>query len=81
MISGIKLNKAEEIKSNKHRSKPEPILYDELKKIGLTPIELVESIKVSHPTLAKYIYSGSANKLMLKESEIMTSVLFRLIKK
>jgi hypothetical protein len=80
MISGINLNKAKETKANKHRAKPKPILYDELKKSVLTPAEVVEAIKTAHPTLAKYIYSGSANKLMLEESEIMTSVLCRLMK-
>jgi hypothetical protein len=58
---------------------PEPTLYDELKRLGLTPREVVQALVQAHPVLEKYIYSGQANRLMLEESEIMTSVLLSLM--
>ena len=34
---------------------------------------------MAHPAIAKYVYGASANKLMLVESDIMTSVLLKLM--
>ena len=45
----------------------------------MTPKDVVDAIKIAHPVIAKYIYSAMANKLMLVESDIMTSVLFKLM--
>lgn len=56
-----------------------PILYSELKKYGVHPREIIEAIKTAHPVVSKYIYSGTANKLMLVESDIMTAVLLKLV--
>jgi hypothetical protein len=39
---------------------------------------IIDAFKKVHPLIAKYVYSQSANKLMLEESEIMTSVLLKL---
>lgn len=72
-------NSWEERRANRKRAIPEPVLYDELKKTNLKPKDVVEAIKEAHPNIAKYIYSALANKLMLVESDIMTSVLLRLM--
>jgi hypothetical protein len=78
LVGAINLNKAETERANKSRAIPEPVLYNELKKQNLAHKEVVEAIKIAHPTIVKYIYSASANKLMLVESDIMTSVLLKL---
>ena len=80
LVGAINNNKAEQERANKNRAVPEPILYCELKKCGLKPKEVVEAIKIVHPVIGKYIYSASANKLMLVESDIMTSVLLKLMR-
>lgn len=56
-----------------------PILYDELKRLNLDFKQIVEAFSKANPIIAKYVYSGSANKLMLEESTIMTKVLFELM--
>lgn len=58
---------------------PEPTLYDELKRLGLTPKEVIGALVKAHPILEKYVYSGLANRLMLAESDIVTSALLRLM--
>ena len=60
------------------RRDPEPTLYDELRRLNLTPKDVVEALAKAHPALEKYVYSGLATRLMLAESDIMTSVLLRL---
>ena len=67
-------------RANRFKAKPELVLYNELKKQKLKPKEVVEAIKIAHPTIAKYIYSASANKLMFVESDIMTFVLLKLMR-
>ena len=52
---------------------------DELKRLRLTPREVIGALVRAHPTLEKHIYSGLANGLMLEESDIMTSALLRLV--
>lgn len=79
LVSAINRDKGDTEKANKSRAIPEPVLYDELKKQNLTPKDVVDAIKIAHPVIAKYIYSAMANKLMLVESDIMTSVLFKLM--
>ena len=54
-------------------------LYDELQEGGLTPREVVQALIQAHPVLEKYVFSGLANRLMLAESDTMTSVLLRLM--
>lgn len=78
-IGAINLERGQYAKANKGRAVPQPILYDELKKCGLLPKDIIQSVKEVHPALEKYIYSGEANRLMLEESDIMTSVLLRLM--
>jgi len=78
LVNAINNNKKEVERSNRNRAIPEKILYDELKKCGITPKEVVEATKTVHPAISKYIYSASANKLMLVESDIMTDVLLKL---
>lgn len=80
LVGAINNNKLETERANKSRAVPEPVLYNELKKCGLKPREVVEAIKVAHPAIEKYIYSALANKLMLVESDIMTSVLLKLMR-
>lgn len=58
---------------------PEPTLYDELKRLRLTPREVVGALMKAHPILERYVYSGLANRLMLAESDVMTSALLRLM--
>jgi hypothetical protein len=79
LVGAINLEKGKQTKGNKDCTVPKPILYDELKKDRLSPKDIVHSVEEAHPILKKYIYSESANKLMLKESDIMTSVLLRLM--
>lgn len=80
LVGAINNNKGETERANKSRAIPEPVLYCELKKRGLTAKEVVEGIKIAHPAIAKYIYSASSNKLMLVESDIMTSALLKLMR-
>jgi len=79
LSSAVNLDKAKETKANLGRSEPEPILYDELKRQGLEPRNVVGAISEAHPTIAKYIFSGSAIRLMLTESDIVTTALLRLM--
>ena len=46
----------------------------------MKPDAIVNAFSRVHPVIAKYVYSASANKLMLEESEIMTLVLHELVK-
>lgn len=80
LVGAINLNKTETERANRSRDIPEPILYNELKKNELTPKKVVEAIGTAHPAIEKYTYSASANKLMLVESDIMTSVLLKLMR-
>ena len=77
--AAINRDKGRQAKANKGRAVPKPILYDELKSRGLHPKVIIESLTKVHPVLGKYIYSGLANKLMLEESNIITSVLLSLM--
>ncbi len=79
LSSAINLDKANETRANESRATPKAILYDELKRIGLRPEGVIDSIVKTHPAIEKYLFSGMAKKLMLKESEIMTSVLLNLM--
>jgi len=65
---------------NKNKATGESTLYDNLKKSGLKAKEVVAAFKEAHPLIAKWVYSASANKLMLVESDILTSVLLKLMK-
>ena len=78
-VGAINLDRGRQARANEERATKKPILYDELKKSKLHPREIIESVKEAHPALAKYIYSGAANRLMLDESDIMTSVLLKLM--
>jgi len=78
-VAAINRDKGRQIKANMGRAVPKPILYDELKECRLHHKDIIESVKKAHPVLGKYIYSGLANKLMLKESNIITSVLLSLM--
>ncbi len=78
-VGAINLDRGRQARANEERATKKPILYDELKKSKLHPREIIESVKKAHPVLAKYIYSGVANRLMLEESNIMTLVLLRLM--
>ena len=40
---------------------------------------VTDAFAKAHPAIAKYLFSGSANRLMLEESELITSVLLRLM--
>lgn len=79
LSSAVNLDKAKETKANLGRAEPKPILYDELKRQGLEPRNVVGAISEAHPTITKYIFSGSAIRLMLTESDIITSALLRLM--
>ncbi|MFC2018682.1 hypothetical protein ACFLU4_01830 [Chloroflexota bacterium] len=79
LSSAINLDKAKEAKKNPTRKEPRPILYEELKRLGLKPVDVVRAIIKVHPAIAKYLFGGFANKLMLAESDIMTSVLLSLM--
>jgi hypothetical protein len=61
------------------RGNPESSLYGQLKELGLTARDVVGAIVQAHPILERYVFSGQANRLMLAESDIMTSVLLRLM--
>jgi len=78
----INLDKAEESKANIKRveenRKTKPITYDELKRSNLKYQPIVDAFKRVYPNLSHYMFSQSANKLMLAESEIMTHVLLEL---
>jgi len=84
LSSAINFDKKEELQANETRRKegriPKPILYDELNRLDLKPDVIVNAFSKVHPVIAKYVYSASANKLMLEESEIMTLVLLELKK-
>lgn len=84
LSSAINFDKKEEGQANETRRKegrPEKlILYDEQKRLDLKPDVIVNAFTEVHPVIAKYVYSASANKLMLEESEIMTLVLLELMK-
>jgi len=45
----------------------------------LTPKKSVEAIKKAHPAIEKYVYNALANKLMLLESDNMTSAILKLL--
>lgn len=79
LMAAINFDKFNETRANRHRVTPKPILYDELKKSGLTADAVVESLRKAHPAIGEYVFSGRANELMLQESDIMTSVLLRLM--
>ena len=79
LSSAVNLDKAKETKANLGRAAPKPILYDELKRQGLEPRNVVGAISEAHSTIAKYIFSGSAIRLMLAESDIVTTALLRLM--
>lgn len=79
LVGAINNNKKEQERANINKIIPEPILYDEIKNFRLTPKEVVKAIKEAHPIIEKYVYGASANKLMLVESDIMTSVLLELM--
>jgi hypothetical protein len=72
-----------ELRANDTRRKEgraeRPILSDELKRLAIDFKDIVEAFKRAHPIIAKYIYSNSANRLMLTESEVMTKVLCSLM--
>ncbi|WP_145925501.1 hypothetical protein [Dehalogenimonas formicexedens] len=74
----------EERKANKTRIKEgratKSILVDDIKTCGASSEDIVKAFQTSYPFLSKYVYSQSANKLMLVESEIMTLVLEELKK-
>lgn len=84
LSSAINFDKKEEVQANERRIKegrtPKPVLYDELKRLDLKPDVIVNAFTKVHPGIAKYVYSASANSLMLVESNIMTSVLSELMK-
>jgi hypothetical protein len=81
----ISMDKKDELKANTTRRnegrKERPILFDELKQLNLDFKQIVIALRQAHPVISKYIYSNSANKLMLDESNIMTSVLVELMDK
>lgn len=80
----ISHDKYKELKANAtrhHEGRAErPILYDELKRLSVDFRQIVGAFRKAHPTVAKFIYSNSANRLMLGESRIMTLVLLQLKK-
>ena len=75
----VNSNKGKTERANRRRAVPEKVLYNELKNQNLRALDVVEAIKKSHPAIAEYVYGASANKLMLVESNIMTSVLLKLM--
>jgi len=79
LSSAINLDRARETEANEGRETPKPIMYDELKKGGLRPRDITDAFAKAHPAIAKYLFSNSANRLMLAESEIITSALLRLM--
>ncbi|MFC2033771.1 hypothetical protein ACFLUB_04585, partial [Chloroflexota bacterium] len=79
LSSAINLDKAHETRANLARKEPKPILYEELKEAGLRPSDVVNAIGEVHSAIRKYLFSGMANRLMLEESEVLTSALLRLM--
>lgn len=79
LSSAVNLDSAREKKANRGRATPKPILYNELKKLGLKPKDVIETIVKVHPMVSKYLFSNSANRFMLAESDIVTSALLRLM--
>jgi hypothetical protein len=79
LTAAINSNKGKVERANRRRAIPDPVLYNVLKKYNLKAKDVVEAIEAVHPAIAKYIYSASANELMLIESEIMTAVLMKLM--
>jgi hypothetical protein len=75
--------------------KPKPVVNDEMKKMhpehglrvlkdaDLKPVvvDIVDAVRAAHPVIAKYVYTGSANRFMWAESLIMTAVLQELRKR
>jgi hypothetical protein len=78
----INKDKKDELHANETREKEgrqqRPILYDEMTRFHLDYIKIVAAFQNIHPKISKYIYSNSANRLMLEESKILTTVLFEL---
>ena len=79
LSSAINLNKAHEFQANLTKSEPKPILYEELKRLGVKPLDVVDAIRETRPAIAKYLFANQANRLMLEESEVLTSALLRLM--
>lgn len=79
LSSAVNLDMANETRANEGRAVPRPILYHELKKLGLRARDVTDAVEKAHPTVAKYLFSNSANRLMLVESDIVTSALLRLM--
>jgi len=82
----IKNESRKERKSNKTRAnegrQSHLVLEDELTKLSIDFRAVVSAFVTAHPIVAnKYLYTNIPNKLMLKESEIMTSVLLELMKR
>lgn len=61
------------------RVEAETSLYSQLKGLGLSARDVVGAIVQAHPILERYVFSGQANRLMLEESDILTSALLRLM--
>jgi hypothetical protein len=85
LAKAIKYDRYTERKANSTRLKEgrdeRPILLDELERLNIDFKQIVEAFKQAHSVIAKYIYSASANKLMLNESHIMTNILLDLMKR
>ena len=79
LSSAVNLDMANETRANEGRAAPKPILYHELKKLGLKARDVTNAIEEAHPTVAEYLFSNSAGRLMLAESEIVTSALLKLM--
>lgn len=79
LSSAVNLDMANETKANESRAAPKPILYHELRKLGLRARDVTDAVEKAHPTIAKYLFSNSAGRLMLDESEIVTSALLKLM--
>jgi len=84
MLKGLRYDRFEEKSANEYRKntggKVKPIIYDELLKISLDPLTVVDAFKKVHPVIAKYLCSNYSNKLMFEESEIMTDILLELMR-
>ncbi len=79
LSSAINLDMANQARANEDRAAPKPILHDQLKRLKLKARDVTDAIEKVHPTIAKYLFSNSANRLMLAESEIVTSALLKLM--
>lgn len=79
LSSAVNLDMANETRANEGRAAPKPILYRELKKLGLRARDVTDAVEKAHPTIAKYLFGNSAGRLMLAESEIVTSALLKLM--